>query len=116
MASSSIKNWHWRTKAVHSWSQQYFEQQLVGVQAAGVAILPGIELEGDAEVGMRKSKCVHPSHSSALVLIPTQTRDDLRRKDYHEVGCDRFYRYRTHRDPHRTVSRTSRIPHMPFSK
>ena len=43
---------------MHGWSREYFEQHLVGLEAAGVTILPGIELEGDAEVGMRKSKLV----------------------------------------------------------
>ncbi|GAA6001077.1 hypothetical protein JCM10207_007402 [Rhodosporidiobolus poonsookiae] len=56
--SSGIKNWHWRTKGLTAWSKTYWEQNLVGVEANGVRIDEVTDVEGDAELGMRKSKLV----------------------------------------------------------
>lgn len=58
MSTSGIKNWHWRTKGVEGWAKEWFTAQLVGTETAGVAIDAVTEVEGDAEVGMRKSKLV----------------------------------------------------------
>ena len=116
MASSSIKNWHWRTKSVHSWSQQYFEQHLVGVEAQGVSVQPGVELEGDAEVGMRKSKYFTPlaRYRFGSSLRPLQTRHHLRREDYPQMGRYRLDRNNPHRNPRRAVSHPSALsPSLP---
>jgi len=58
MSSAGIKNWHWRTKGVEGWAKDWFTANLVGTEAAGVSIEAVTDVEGDAEVGMRKSKLV----------------------------------------------------------
>lgn len=58
MSSAGIKNWHWRTKGVESWAKEWFTIHLVGTEANGVTIDAVTDVEGDAEVGMRKSKLV----------------------------------------------------------
>ena len=87
MASAGIKNWHWRTKGVepyvppaldgqpasgcplarpnslmlsdsHRWSKEWFAKELTGVEASGCSIVEVKDVEGDAELGMRKSKLV----------------------------------------------------------
>lgn len=60
MASTSLANWHWRTKGVEGWSKEWFVQQLTGVAVDGVSVASVTDVEGDAECGMRKSKCVSP--------------------------------------------------------
>ncbi|BGP14027.1 hypothetical protein JCM10213_005612 [Rhodosporidiobolus nylandii] len=56
--SHGIKHWHWRTKGVEPWAKQWFETNLAGVEADGVAIEEVTDVEGDCELGMRKSKLV----------------------------------------------------------
>ncbi|KAK4701521.1 activator of Hsp90 ATPase protein 1, partial [Phenoliferia sp. Uapishka_3] len=58
MASSGIKNWHWRTKSVEPWAKEWWKKELTGVEASGVSISEVKDVEGDAELGMRKSKLV----------------------------------------------------------
>lgn len=50
------KNWHWRSKGVEAWSKEWFISELTGTTADGVTIDGVSEVEGDAELGMRKSK------------------------------------------------------------
>ncbi|GAA5915656.1 hypothetical protein JCM8208_005907 [Rhodotorula glutinis] len=56
--SSGIKNWHWRTKGVEGWAKEWFASNLTGVEADGVAVEEVTDVEGDCELGMRKSKLV----------------------------------------------------------
>ncbi|GAA5829502.1 hypothetical protein JCM11251_000181 [Rhodosporidiobolus azoricus] len=53
-----IKNWHWRTKGVETWAKGYWQEQLTGVEADGVVVDEVTDVEGDCELGMRKSKLV----------------------------------------------------------
>ncbi|KAG8901697.1 hypothetical protein FRB99_005169 [Tulasnella sp. 403] len=58
----STANWHWRSKDVTPWARSWFENQLVGsvICSEGETLVAKIDtlktFEGDAEVGMRKSK------------------------------------------------------------
>ncbi|GAA5920187.1 hypothetical protein JCM1841_006637 [Sporobolomyces salmonicolor] len=56
--SHGIKHWHWRTKGVEPWAKQWFTDNLVGTEASGVEIAEVTDVEGDAELGMRKSKLI----------------------------------------------------------
>ncbi|GAA5931757.1 AHA1 family protein [Sporobolomyces koalae] len=56
--SHGIKHWHWRTKGVEPWAKQWFTDNLVGTEAKGVTISAVTDVEGDCELGMRKSKLI----------------------------------------------------------
>ncbi|GAA5882535.1 hypothetical protein JCM16303_002029 [Sporobolomyces ruberrimus] len=56
--SHGIKHWHWRTKGVEPWAKQWFIDNLVGTEANGVEIIEVTDVEGDCELGMRKSKLI----------------------------------------------------------
>ncbi|GAA5970099.1 hypothetical protein JCM11641_000267 [Rhodosporidiobolus odoratus] len=56
--SHGIKHWHWRTKGVETWAKQYWAENLQGVEADGVVVDEVTDVEGDCELGMRKSKLV----------------------------------------------------------
>ncbi|GAA5996496.1 hypothetical protein JCM5350_002341 [Sporobolomyces pararoseus] len=56
--SHGIKHWHWRTKGVEPWAKQWFIDNLVGTSANGVEIAEVSDVEGDCELGMRKSKLI----------------------------------------------------------
>lgn len=48
----------WRTKGVEPWAKQWFTENLVGTEANGVSIVEVTDVEGDCELGMRKSKLI----------------------------------------------------------
>jgi len=50
--------WHWQTKNYLSWARSWFEQELVKCSADGVHIDSVRAVDGDCEVGMRKSKLI----------------------------------------------------------
>jgi len=52
------KNWHWRTKDCKNWAKTWFDEQLVRCSVDGVKIDNVRSLDGDCEVGMRKSKLI----------------------------------------------------------
>lgn len=56
----STANWHWKNKNVTPWSRNWFERELtsVGVKEGDheVSVTEVTELEGDVELGQRKSK------------------------------------------------------------
>ena len=59
----STANWHWKNKTVTSWAKQWFDRELTSVRVSGdgteeVAISRVVEVDGDVELGQRKSKCV----------------------------------------------------------
>ena len=68
----STANWHWKNKTVTSWAKQWFDRELTSVRVSGdgteeVAISRVVEVDGDVELGQRKSKCVAcPLSSSCL--------------------------------------------------
>jgi len=60
----STANWHWKNKNVTRWGTEWFEQELPTVTVAGdsegevVRISRVTEVDGDIELGQRKSKYV----------------------------------------------------------
>lgn len=57
----STANWHWKTKYVAPWARTWFEQELTTLRVKGdgeeeVAVDEVTEVEGDVELGQRKSK------------------------------------------------------------
>ena len=58
-------NWHWKNKTVTPWAKQWFDRELTAVRVNGegteeVGIERVVEVDGDVELGQRKSKCVSP--------------------------------------------------------
>ncbi|CDR47918.1 RHTO0S15e03642g1_1 [Rhodotorula toruloides] len=53
-----LKNWHWRTKGCEPWAKEWFAEKLTGIEANGVSITEVQDVEGDCELGMRKSKLI----------------------------------------------------------
>ena len=61
--ASSTANWHWKNKTVTTWAKQWFDRELTSVIVNGegtevVGIERVVEVDGDVELGQRKSKCV----------------------------------------------------------
>ena len=57
----STANWHWKNKTVTPWAKQWFERELTAVRVNGegseeVGIERVVEVDGDVELGQRKSK------------------------------------------------------------
>ena len=57
----STANWHWKNKNITRWSKDWFERELVTISINGdgqevVSISKVTEVEGDVELGQRKSK------------------------------------------------------------
>ncbi|KAJ7350475.1 activator of Hsp90 ATPase [Mycena albidolilacea] len=60
---SSTANWHWKNKNVTRWGKEWFERELTSITIAGsgtevVAISSVTDVEGDIELGQRKSKLI----------------------------------------------------------
>jgi activator of HSP90 ATPase len=70
----STANWHWKNKTVTPWARQWFERELVTIQVEGsdgavVSVERVVEVDGDVELGRRKSKYVRAlSDLSGLAL------------------------------------------------
>ena len=59
----STANWHWKNKNVTSWAKGWFERELTAITVKGdgeeeVSISEVVEVDGDVELGQRKSKYV----------------------------------------------------------
>jgi hypothetical protein len=59
----STANWHWKNKTVTPWAKEWFERELVTIQVEGpdgavVEVERVVEVDGDVEIGRRKSKYV----------------------------------------------------------
>ncbi|PAV23969.1 activator of Hsp90 ATPase [Pyrrhoderma noxium] len=59
----STANWHWKNKNVTAWGKSWFERELVTVQIKGdgsevVSITEVSDVDGDVELGQRKSKLI----------------------------------------------------------
>lgn len=59
----STANWHWKNKTVTPWAKEWFERELVAIQVEGrdgavVSVEHVISVDGDVEIGRRKSKYV----------------------------------------------------------
>jgi len=75
----STANWHWKNKTVTPWAKEWFERELVTIQVEGsdgavVSVEHVTEVDGDVELGRRKSKYVRPISLSAA--LPPQHRED----------------------------------------
>lgn len=71
---STTANWHWKNKNVTSWAKEWFECELTAISVSGegsenVVISSVTEVDGDVELGQRKSKYV-PSTLGDLILRP----------------------------------------------
>ena len=54
-------NWHWKNKNVTGWGKLWFERELVTLTVKGddhgeVSVTKVIDVDGDIELGQRKSK------------------------------------------------------------
>jgi activator of HSP90 ATPase len=59
----STANWHWKNKTVTPWAKEWFERELVTIKVEGsdgavVLVEHVTEVDGDVELGRRKSKYV----------------------------------------------------------
>ena len=59
----STANWHWKNKTVTRWAKDWFERELVTIQVQGedgaiISVERVVEVDGDVEIGRRKSKYV----------------------------------------------------------
>ncbi|KAF9014168.1 activator of Hsp90 ATPase [Cyathus striatus] len=60
----STANWHWKNKNVTRWGTQWFEQELTSISVTGdkegevVSISKVNDVDGDIELGQRKSKLI----------------------------------------------------------
>ncbi|KAJ3540308.1 hypothetical protein NM688_g6243 [Phlebia brevispora] len=62
----STANWHWKNKNVTTWAKTWFERELptISVQDDGneVSVSEVVDVDGDVELGQRKSKYVPPMY------------------------------------------------------
>ena len=61
--SHTTANWHWKNKNIGPWAKQWFQRELAAITIAGdgeesVQITEVTEVDGDVELGQRKSKYV----------------------------------------------------------
>lgn len=61
--AATTANWHWKNKNVTPWAKTWFERELVTISVSGEGeeeahISEVSYVEGDVELGQRKSKCV----------------------------------------------------------
>lgn len=58
----STANWHWKTKHVSPWAKEWFTSELAGVSTQDendtITVERVTEVEGDVEIGQRKSKLI----------------------------------------------------------
>jgi activator of HSP90 ATPase len=60
----STANWHWKNKNVTRWGQEWFKRELATISVVGqskeevVSVSDVTDVEGDIELGQRKSKYV----------------------------------------------------------
>jgi len=60
----STANWHWKNKNVTRWGQEWFKRELTTITIVGdsesevVSVSEVTAVEGDVELGQRKSKYV----------------------------------------------------------
>jgi len=60
---SSTANWHWKNKNITDWSRRWMDNELTSVSVTAekggiVSISAVTEMDGDVELGQRKSKYV----------------------------------------------------------
>jgi activator of HSP90 ATPase len=71
----STANWHWKNKNVTRWGEDWFKRELTSISISGdseserVYISAVDHIEGDIELGQRKSKCATHHLYSLTVII-----------------------------------------------
>jgi activator of HSP90 ATPase len=71
----STANWHWKNKNVTRWGRDWFERELTAIIITGesegeqVSVSKVTTVEGDIELGQRKSKYVVVDSFSCSVLL-----------------------------------------------
>jgi activator of HSP90 ATPase len=70
----STANWHWKNKTVTPWAKEWFERELVTIQVEGsdgavVSVEHVISVDGDVEIGRRKSKYVWAFSAATLFRV-----------------------------------------------
>jgi hypothetical protein len=80
----STANWHWKNKTVTPWAKEWFERELVTIQVEGsdgavVSVEHVISVDGDVEIGRRKSKYVWAFSAASP---PTLFRVVMRQANY----------------------------------
>ncbi|KAG6861540.1 hypothetical protein C0995_015273 [Termitomyces sp. Mi166 len=77
----STANWHWKNKNVTRWGTEWFEHELVTISVKGdnenevVSVSKVTEVDGDVELGQRKSKLI-TIYDCKIVLNWTGTAND----------------------------------------
>jgi hypothetical protein len=71
----STANWHWKNKTVTPWAKEWFERELVTIQVEGpdgavVSVDRVSEVDGDVELGRRKSKYVRANFRQPFLRPP----------------------------------------------
>ena len=90
----STANWHWKNKTVTPWAKEWFERELVTIQIEGsdgavVSVEHVISVDGDVELGRRKSKYVRafsaasPPTRFRVVMCQANYPVQLRRRILH---------------------------------
>lgn len=73
--SLTTANWHWKNKNVTRWATEWFERELTSIVIKGgsdsesVSISEVKEVDGDVELGQRKSKSVQVMEIEINLLI-----------------------------------------------
>lgn len=78
--SHTTANWHWKNKNIGPWARQWFERELTVITLSGdggesIQITEVTEVDGDVEIGQRKSKYVVPP-SRALFVVSARLEHD----------------------------------------
>ncbi|PCH37688.1 hypothetical protein WOLCODRAFT_22763 [Wolfiporia cocos MD-104 SS10] len=60
---ASTANWHWKNKTVTPWAKSWFERELATISIKGdgdevVSVTKVVDVDGDVELGQRKSKLI----------------------------------------------------------
>ena len=71
--SHTTANWHWKNKNIAPWAREWFQRELTAITITGdseesVQITDVTEVDGDVELGQRKSKYVIASSCIPFVL------------------------------------------------
>lgn len=56
--STGLKNWHWRSKDTRPWAKTWFRNELQEVKTDKTRVVEVKDVDGDCDLGMRKSKLV----------------------------------------------------------
>ncbi|KIM48677.1 hypothetical protein M413DRAFT_437859 [Hebeloma cylindrosporum] len=99
----STANWHWKNKNVTRWGTEWFEQELPTITVAGdsegevVGISSVTEVDGDIELGQRKSKLITIFDCKVVMKWEGTASDGTAVKGTltipevsHEIICDRL--------------------------